>query len=279
MNASDKIKASPVILDPNVRHDFEFEWHVENGNPNGDPDAGGAIRQTPDGHAMATDVCAKRWVRDYMEEVAGKSIFISRYIQDKLPKGKGTLKWWADLHDVKNGKDAIRTFIDVRLFGGVVLLTKKATKSKKDDADTDTNNVKDGENAQILGPLQIGYGFSTVPVDELDVGITRVARQEDDDSKGTMGTRQMVAKAIMVQRGRYSGHLGKRAGVSSDDLELFWTALIEGTDLRRSTMRGKRHFARLTVLTFPDAYGHGEPVKTELLFEDVWEKYGQKKAS
>lgn len=281
MNASEQIKSNPCILDPSLRHDFEFEWVVTDGNPNGDPENGGAIRQTPDGLAMATDVCVKRWIRDYLEEVAGKPIFISRSIEDKLPEGKTNLKWWADLHGVKTGEDAKREFIDVRIFGAVVLLTKKATKgsSKKEKEEAKANNVEGGENSQILGPIQIGYGFSTEPVDVMDVGITRVVRQEDGASGGTMGSRQMAHKVVMVQKGRYSGHLGKRAGVSSDDLELFWTALIEGADLRRSTMRGKRHFARLTILTFPDAYGHGEPTKTELTFQDVWEKYGEKQAS
>ncbi|HUU26631.1 MAG TPA: type I-C CRISPR-associated protein Cas7/Csd2 [archaeon] len=64
-------------LDPSKRHEFVVLFDVTNGNPNGDPDAGNLPRVDPEtNHGLVTDVCLKRKVRDYIEEVLGKPIFI-----------------------------------------------------------------------------------------------------------------------------------------------------------------------------------------------------------
>lgn len=43
------------------RYDFVVLFDVENGNPNGDPDAGNMPRIDPEtGYGLVTDVCLKR---------------------------------------------------------------------------------------------------------------------------------------------------------------------------------------------------------------------------
>ena len=50
------------------RYDFVMLFDVENGNPNGDPDAGNAPRVDADtGYGYITDVCLKRKIRNYIE--------------------------------------------------------------------------------------------------------------------------------------------------------------------------------------------------------------------
>lgn len=50
------------------RYDFVLFFDVENGNPNGDPDAGNMPRIDPEtGLGLVTDVCLKRKVRNYVE--------------------------------------------------------------------------------------------------------------------------------------------------------------------------------------------------------------------
>ena len=52
------------------RHDFVLFFDVENGNPNGDPDAGNMPRMDPEtGHGLVSDVCLKRKVRNFVEIV------------------------------------------------------------------------------------------------------------------------------------------------------------------------------------------------------------------
>jgi CRISPR-associated protein Csd2 len=48
------------------RYEFVMLYDVENGNPNGDPDAGNMPRIDPEtGHGIVTDVCIKRKIRNY----------------------------------------------------------------------------------------------------------------------------------------------------------------------------------------------------------------------
>lgn len=50
------------------RYDFVVFFDVENGNPNGDPDAGNMPQHRPEtGFGLVTDVCLKRKVRNYVE--------------------------------------------------------------------------------------------------------------------------------------------------------------------------------------------------------------------
>jgi len=66
-----------IYTDPAKRHDFVYLFDVSNGNPNGDPDAGNLPRIDPETmHGLVTDVALKRKVRDYIQVVHQKSIFI-----------------------------------------------------------------------------------------------------------------------------------------------------------------------------------------------------------
>ena len=55
------------------RYDFVILFDVENGNPNGDPDAGNMPRVDPEtGYGLVTDVCLKRKIRNYVETLKGR---------------------------------------------------------------------------------------------------------------------------------------------------------------------------------------------------------------
>jgi CRISPR/Cas system type I-B associated protein Csh2 (Cas7 group RAMP superfamily) len=50
------------------RYDFVLLFDVQDGNPNGDPDAGNMPRYDPEtGQGLVTDVCLKRKVRNFVE--------------------------------------------------------------------------------------------------------------------------------------------------------------------------------------------------------------------
>ena len=50
------------------RYDFIMLFDVENGNPNGDPDAGNTPRMDAEtGYGYITDVCLKRKIRNFVE--------------------------------------------------------------------------------------------------------------------------------------------------------------------------------------------------------------------
>ena len=57
------------------RIDFVYIFDVQDGNPNGDPDAGNLPRVDAEtGMGLVTDVCLKRKVRNYVQVAKGSGI-------------------------------------------------------------------------------------------------------------------------------------------------------------------------------------------------------------
>ena len=68
------------------RYDFVFLFDVENGNPNGDPDAGNMPRMDQDtGLGIVTDVCLKRKIRNYVEAVYEGKPGYRIYVKQNVP--------------------------------------------------------------------------------------------------------------------------------------------------------------------------------------------------
>ena len=115
------------------RYDFIMLFDVENGNPNGDPDAGNAPRiDSESGYGYVTDVCLKRKIRNYVELVkegeAGYNILIK---PDKALNSKFTAAYEAEgLKTKNNGRNEddvkkaraymCKNYYDVRTFGAVM---------------------------------------------------------------------------------------------------------------------------------------------------------------
>ena len=68
------------------RYEFVVLFDVENGNPNGDPDAGNMPRIDPEsGFGLVTDVCIKRKIRNYVETLKEDGQGYRIYIKDNVP--------------------------------------------------------------------------------------------------------------------------------------------------------------------------------------------------
>ena len=68
------------------RYEFVILFDVENGNPNGDPDAGNMPRVDPEtGFGLVTDVCLKRKIRNYVELRKEDAEGFRIYIKDGVP--------------------------------------------------------------------------------------------------------------------------------------------------------------------------------------------------
>ena len=75
------------MSDLNNTIDFVYIFDVQDGNPNGDPDAGNLPRvDTETGMGLVTDVCLKRKVRNYVQVAKqlndGYDIFIKKQEDD-----------------------------------------------------------------------------------------------------------------------------------------------------------------------------------------------------
>ena len=119
------------------RYEFVVLFDVENGNPNGDPDAGNMPRtDTESGHGIITDVCLKRKIRNYVElareNVPGYRIYVKdgvplnrsdneacEYVGVKADKLKDEKKKDPEL-DRKLRDFMCQNFFDIRAFGAVM---------------------------------------------------------------------------------------------------------------------------------------------------------------
>ena len=125
------------------RYEFVILFDVENGNPNGDPDAGNLPRIDPEsGYGIVTDVCLKRKIRNYVETVKEDSEGYQIYIKEDVPlnrsdntayeylgtddKGIKDLKKKDPEVDRKICDFMCRNFFDIRTFGAVMTTFVKA---------------------------------------------------------------------------------------------------------------------------------------------------------
>ena len=238
----------------NNRIDFVYVFDVQDGNPNGDPDAGNLPRiDAETGEGLVTDVCIKRKVRNYVQvakrteegQEEGYDIFIKEkaVLNDEIDKAH-------DDSEVKAAKDktaAARKFMcknyyDIRTFGAVMSTGKNA--------------------GQVRGPIQITFARSADPIATAEHSITRVAvatPKEAENQKGenhTMGRKATIPYGLYVCHGFISANLAKQTGFSEDDLNLFFEALKNMFDIDRSAARGLMSAQKLIVFRHDSELGN-----------------------
>lgn len=241
------------------RYEFVVLFDVENGNPNGDPDAGNMPRIDPEsGHGLVTDVCLKRKIRNYVEMVKENEAGYKIYIREDIPLNrsdkeaceslgikekedkkvtealKALKKTDADV-DIKLRDYMCENFYDIRTFGAVMTTFVKASLNC----------------GQVRGPVQLGFARSIDPIISQEVTITRVAitTEEDAQNKQTeMGRKNIVPYALYRAEGYISANLARKVtGFSEEDLELLWEAIINMFENDHSAARGKMAVRRLIV--------------------------------
>ena len=230
------------------RYEFLFLFDCENGNPNGDPDAGNAPRIDPeDMHGLVSDVATKRRVRNYVQAAMGNAaphaIFVEHATNMNRPialaheKANGGIPEKATKDKVKKARDWMcANFYDVRTFGAV---------------------MSTGANAgQVRGPVQFSFARSIDPVLPLDISITRMAvaenvkgaktaadiekweGEQDEDTLRTMGRKSLIPYGLYAMKGFVSANLAEGTVFTDDDLALLWQALANMYDHDRSASKG-----------------------------------------
>jgi len=239
------------------RYDFILYFDVENGNPNGDPDAGNMPRTDQEtGLGLVTDVCLKRKVRNYIEAACEGQEGFRIYVHQGTPLEKGDQEACkyvgvdaAKLKDAKK-KDPeidrkllsfmVQNFFDIRTFGAVMTTFVKGSLSC----------------GQVRGPVQLGFARSLDPVLPQEVSITRstVTTEKEAETKNTMmGRKYIVPYGLYRVEGYISANLARRVtGFSEEDLDLFWKALINMFDMDHSAARGNMAARKLIVFR-PDS--------------------------
>ena len=241
------------------RYEFVVLFDVENGNPNGDPDAGNMPRIDPEsGLGLVTDVCLKRKIRNYVETVKEDQDRFKIYIKENVPLNRSDRTACENVGveetDEKKLTEALKKlkkndpdvdvkirdymcdqFFDIRAFGAVM-----------------TTFVKAALNCgQVRGPVQIGFARSIDPVISQEVTITRVAitTEKDAENKSTeMGRKSIVPYGLYRAEGYISANFARKVtGFSEEDLELLWDAIINMFENDHSAARGKMAVRELIV--------------------------------
>lgn len=241
------------------RYEFVLLFDVENGNPNGDPDAGNMPRIDAEaGHGLVTDVCLKRKVRNYVDVVKKEAAGYDIYVREGAVLNVQHRKAYDD-HDLKpepkklpkNKDDAekiikfmCRHFFDIRTFGAVM-----------------TTEVNCG---QVRGPVQFGFARSIDPIVQQEVTITRMAVTSEKDAEKKdreMGRKHIVPYALYRAEGFVSANLAEKSGFTTEDLELIWEALVNMFDHDRSAARGKMSARKLIIFEHENALGNAPAYK------------------
>lgn len=252
------------------RYDFIVLFDVENGNPNGDPDAGNMPRTDPEtGYGLVTDVCLKRKIRNYVEALKEDAPGYRIYIKDQVPLNRSdaeALKYLGVGEDLKAAKKAdpdldrkvrdfmCQNFYDIRTFGAVM-----------------TTFVKGNLNCgQVRGPVQLGFARSIDPIVPQEVTITRIAitTEADAEKKGTeMGQKFIVPYGLYRAEGYVSANLARKTtGFSEEDLELLWEAILNMFENDHSAARGNMAVRELIIFRHESELGNAPAYK---LFDAV----------
>lgn len=235
------------------RYEFVLFFEVENGNPNGDPDAGNMPRIDPEtSQGLVTDVCLKRKIRNYIDLSRGDKENFDIYVRENAVLNETNLLAYKEL-DIKSeskklpkkAEDAAAVvqymcnrFFDIRSFGAVM-----------------TTEVNCG---QVRGPVQLGFSKSIDVIVPQEVTITRMAvtKTQDAEKERTMGRKHIVPYALYRAEGYISAALAQRTGFSEEDLELLWEALLNMFEHDHSAARGRMASRKLIIFKHDSALGN-----------------------
>ncbi len=247
------------------RYEFVMLFDVENGNPNGDPDAGNMPRTDVEtGFGIITDVCLKRKIRNFVELLKGDEDGYKILIKNDKPlnakfadayKEKGLKK------DSKNKDDKsvlsareymCEQYYDVRTFGAVM-------------------NTGDDPCGIVRGPVQLNFARSIDNVNVQEISVTRQAVTTEKDygenKRNTFGTKFIVPYALYRAEGYVSALLAMNdTGFSEADLDLLWQAIINMFEHDHAAARGKMTMRALYVFKHESALGNAPAHK---LFDAV----------
>ena len=242
------------------RIDFVYIFDVQDGNPNGDPDAGNLPRVDAEtGMGLVTDVCLKRKVRNYVQvakyglpgydilvkskEISGEEVFINGEIRKMYAEDLDIHlkeKEKAPTDKIASGRDAMcKRFFDVRTFGAV---------------------LSTGPNAgQVRGPIQMTFARSVDPIFSAEHALTVCAARDEtkpyDSQVGIQGRKSTVPYGLYVCHGFVSANLANQTGFSQEDLQLLFEALKNMFDVDRSAARGLMSARRLIVFKHDSKLG------------------------
>ena len=270
----------------NQRYDFVLIFDVQDGNPNGDPDAGNMPRLDAEtGHGLVTDVALKRKVRNFVglvkdqEERApteGEKRF-EIYVREKAILNQQHERAYSALNLAAAPEEKAQTALELGADEGK---KKKAGKDKRKGSADEVGLARqwmcqnffdvrtfgavmstgDMNCGQVRGPVQLTFARSVEPIVALEHSISVCAARSADKPVeaqiGIQGRKHTVPYGVYVAHGFVSSFLAKQTGFGADDLELLWQALAQMFEHDRSAARGQMATRGLYVFAHDSELGN-----------------------
>lgn len=250
------------------RYEFSILFDVENGNPNGDPDAGNMPRiDAETGFGIVTDVCIKRKIRNYVDLKKEGVVGYKIYVREGIPLDINR-KWAYEETKVEpptNKKGEVTAdepskeefkrinsfmccnFYDIRAFGAVMTLKYNC--------------------GQVKGPVQFGFAKSIDIISPQEIGITSCTYANEGEKSSKMGRKYVVPYALYRMDGYVSANLARKTtGFTEEDLQLLWEAIINMFECDHAAARGKMAVRGLFIFKHDSELGNCPAYK---LFETI----------
>lgn len=271
----------------NQRYDFVLVFEVQDGNPNGDPDAGNMPRLDAEtGHGLVTDVALKRKVRNFVGLVKDQAERVPEpgekrfeiYVREKAILNQQHERAYSALNLAPAQEEKAQEALELGADDGK---KKKTAKHKRKGSADEVSLARQwmcqnffdvrtfgavmstGINCgQVRGPVQLTFARSVEPIVALEHSITRMAvateaeaeKQQGDNR--TMGRKHTVPYGVYVAHGFVSSFLAKQTGFGEDDLELVFQALSQMFEHDRSAARGEMSTRGLYVFKHDSELGN-----------------------
>ena len=197
---------SEIIKD---RSEILFLYDIRDGNPNGDPmDENKPRIDEETGVNIVTDVRLKRTIRDYLHDFKGQEIFVREIIYDQengyIQDGKRRAKDFEE-----KAERILNECIDVRLFGGVIPLTK--------------------DSITYTGPVQFKIGRSLHRVVMMHIKGTGAFASKEGSKQATFREEDFLPYSLISFYGIINENAAKHTHLTEDDANL----LLEGSGMEQ----------------------------------------------
>ncbi|MFH1642492.1 MAG: type I-B CRISPR-associated protein Cas7/Csh2 [Nanoarchaeota archaeon] len=195
-----------------------FLYDANKCNPNGDMDDENKPRMDKNNSInLVSDVRIKRYIRDYLKNFQGETLFVDNETKDSKERGK------------QLGKDFLKC-IDIRMFGGV--LAQKDDESKK------------GTSESYTGPIQLTWGNS---LNKVELQKTKTITSTFSSQEG-IGSDYRVVYSFIGVSGSINSHNAIGTRLTDEDIQKFDNAMIKAIPLcktRSKTGQYPRFYLRL----------------------------------
>jgi len=231
------------------RSEMVFLYDIFRCNPNGDPFENRPRQDPVTGRIEVTDVRLKRTIRDYIlnykhdeKKEDGLEVFV-RVVGEKALTAERryedifkTLPTPDKKEEAKNA--LLKKCVDVRMFGALVPITKKAKAEK-------------GAGVQLTGAVQFNPGQSLHEAEIIEVSGTGGFASEEGKQK-TFRREFYVPYALIGFYGVINEAAAKETGLTEQDVNLLMEAMWNGTLFLHSRSKAFHHPRLLLRFDYKD---------------------------